>query len=123
MGNPRPRRLGAKLVSHLDRESAKPGTQLQTSITVEPALFVVVGSGTTIAVGQGDLDRENPNMVASAHQHQELLRNRNKTVAKSFYRQLKTEGFSHEQIIELSTTLLDLVTEDIQTPTPPDVVS
>lgn len=44
----------------------------------------------------------------------ELLRNRNKTVAKSFYRQLKTEGFSHEQIIELSATLLDLVNQDMR---------
>ena len=43
-----------------------------------------------------------------------LLRNRNRTVAKSFYRQLKTEGFSHEQIIDLSATLLDLVTEDMK---------
>ena len=45
---------------------------------------------------------------------QSLYQNRNQTVAKSFYRQLKTEGFSHEQIIALSTTLLDLVTEDIR---------
>lgn len=45
---------------------------------------------------------------------QELLRHRNRTLAKSFYRQLKTEGLSHEQIIELSTTLLDLVTDDLQ---------
>jgi hypothetical protein len=44
-----------------------------------------------------------------------LLRNRNNVVARSFYRQLKSEGFSHEQIIELSTTLLDLVTQDIKT--------
>ena len=43
-----------------------------------------------------------------------LLRHRNRTIAKSFYRQLKTEGLSHEQIIELSTTLLDLVTRDLQ---------
>ena len=42
---------------------------------------------------------------------------RNKTVAKSFYRQLRTEGFTHEQIIDLSTRLLDLVTEDIRTET------
>jgi hypothetical protein len=42
-----------------------------------------------------------------------LYQNRNKVVAKSFYRQLKSEGFTHEQIIELSTTLLDLVTEDM----------
>jgi hypothetical protein len=44
----------------------------------------------------------------------ELERNRNKTLAKSFYRHLKTEGLSAEQIIELSTQLLDLVTEDIK---------
>jgi hypothetical protein len=44
----------------------------------------------------------------------DLMRHRNRTLAKSFYRQLKSEGFSHEQIIELSTTLLDLVTKDIQ---------
>jgi hypothetical protein len=42
-----------------------------------------------------------------------LYQNRNKVVAKSFYRQLKSEGFTHQQIIELSTTLLDLVTEDM----------
>ena len=45
---------------------------------------------------------------------QSLYQNRNRTVARSFYRQLKTECFSHEQIIALSTTLLDLVTEDIR---------
>ena len=44
----------------------------------------------------------------------ELLRNRNRTVARTFYRQLKNEGFSHEQIIELSTNLLDLVTDDLR---------
>ena len=43
-----------------------------------------------------------------------LLQNRNHTVARSFYRELKSEGFSHQQIIELSTTLLDLVTEDLR---------
>ena len=43
-----------------------------------------------------------------------LLKNRNRTVAKSFYRQLRSEGFTHEQIIELSATLLDLVTEDLR---------
>lgn len=43
----------------------------------------------------------------------ELLRSRNKAVAKSFYRQLRTEGFSHDQIIELSATLLDLVTDEL----------
>ena len=45
-----------------------------------------------------------------------LLKHRNQVVAKSFYRQLKSEGFSTEQIIELSTRLLDLVTEDIKVP-------
>lgn len=43
-----------------------------------------------------------------------LFKSRNRTVAKSFYRQLRSEGFSHEQIIELSTTLLDLVTDDMR---------
>ena len=47
----------------------------------------------------------------------QLLRSRNKTVAKSFYRQLRSEGFSHDQIIELSATLLDLVHEDLAQPT------
>ena len=46
---------------------------------------------------------------------EELYLHRNKSVAKSFYRQLKGEGFTHQQIIELSTTLLDLVTEDLRT--------
>ncbi len=45
-----------------------------------------------------------------------LYQNRNKVVAKSFYRRLRTEGFTHEQIIELSTTLLDLVSEDLRKP-------
>lgn len=43
----------------------------------------------------------------------QLLRNRNRAVAKSFYRQLKAEGFSHDQVIELSATLLDLVNDDL----------
>ena len=56
-------------------------------------------------------------MVVSASKSPEtLLRNRNRMVAKSFYRQLRTEGFSHEQIIQLSTTPLDLVTEDMKQP-------
>lgn len=44
----------------------------------------------------------------------ELLRNRNRLVARSLYRQLRSEGFTHQQIIELSTTLLDFVTEDLK---------
>ncbi len=44
----------------------------------------------------------------------QLLQNRNRTVARSFYRHLKSEGFSHEQIIELSTNLLDMVATDIR---------
>jgi hypothetical protein len=44
----------------------------------------------------------------------DLISHRNKTVAKSLFRQLKDEGFSHQQIIELSTTLLDLVTTEIR---------
>jgi len=53
-------------------------------------------------------------VVASTQTPHALLENRNRTVAKSFYRQLRSEGFSHEQIIQLSTTLLDLVTEDMR---------
>ena len=51
---------------------------------------------------------------------EELYLHRNKSVAKSFYRQLKGEGFTHQQIIELSTTLIDLVTEDLPTVKPSD---
>ena len=47
-------------------------------------------------------------------QEEELLRTRNRSVARSFYRQLRTEGFTHQQIIELSTTLLDFVTDDLR---------
>lgn len=53
-------------------------------------------------------------MVATTNTSPTLLRNRNRTVAKSFYRQLRSEGFTHEQVIELSATLLDLVTEELQ---------
>ena len=48
----------------------------------------------------------------------QLIRNRNRAVAKSFYRQLRHEGFSHDQIIELSATLLDLVHDDLREDTP-----
>lgn len=44
----------------------------------------------------------------------DLLKNRNRAVARSFYRKLRTEGFTHQQIIELSTTLLDFVTDDLR---------
>lgn len=54
-------------------------------------------------------------MLAAHHQAPtHLLDSRNKAVAKSFFRQLRSEGFSHEQIIELSATLLDLVTDDMR---------
>jgi hypothetical protein len=53
------------------------------------------------------------NTVASASNEQ-LFRNRNRSVARAFYRQLRAEGFTHEQVIELSTTLLDFVTEDLK---------
>ena len=54
-------------------------------------------------------------MSLAAVEQPSLLRSRSQVVAKSFYRELKTQGFSHEQIIDLSTKLLDLVTEDIGT--------
>ncbi|MCA9571363.1 MAG: hypothetical protein KC656_26165 [Myxococcales bacterium] len=53
-------------------------------------------------------------MVATNKSQDVLLKNRNRTVAKSFYRELREQGFSHEQIIQLSTTLIDLVTEDLR---------
>ena len=52
-------------------------------------------------------------MVASNPQ---LLRRRNDTVAKSFYRELRTQGFSHEEIINLSAKLIGLVTRDLKEP-------
>lgn len=53
-------------------------------------------------------------MSPEVQQSAELFKNRNRTVARAFYRQLRTEGFTHQQIIELSTTLLDYVTEDLK---------
>ncbi len=53
-------------------------------------------------------------MTTPAGISDELFRNRNRSVARAFYRQLRTEGFTHQQIIELSTTLLDFVTEDLK---------
>lgn len=47
-------------------------------------------------------------------QNETLYRSRSRAVARSFYRQLRTEGFTHQQIIELSTTLLDFVTDDLK---------
>ena len=43
-----------------------------------------------------------------------LLQHRNQVVARSFYRQLRGEGFTHHQIIELSAALIDLVTEELR---------
>ena len=57
-------------------------------------------------------------MVTTPATSAELLSNRNRMVAKSFYRQLRGEGFSHEQIIELSATLLDLVNDELKVPEP-----
>lgn len=45
-----------------------------------------------------------------------LEANRMATLAKSFHRDLRTEGLTHDQIIELSASLLDLVLDDL-TPT------
>lgn len=43
----------------------------------------------------------------------DLYRHRNNSVARSFYQELRGQGFTHEQIIELSSTLLRYVTEDL----------
>lgn len=53
-------------------------------------------------------------MTPSPANREELFQNRNRSVARAFYRQLRSEGFTHQQIIELSTTLLDFVTEDLR---------
>ncbi len=53
-------------------------------------------------------------MITPNQSTPQLLKNRNRTVAKSFFRQLKAEGFSHEQIIELSASLLDMVNEEMR---------
>jgi hypothetical protein len=53
-------------------------------------------------------------MLQTTTTESSLYRNRNRTVARSFFRHLKSQGFTAEQIIELSTDLLDLVTEDMQ---------
>ena len=53
-------------------------------------------------------------MNPSPANREELFQNRNRSVARAFYRQLRSEGFTHPQIIELSTTLLDFVTEDLR---------
>ena len=53
-------------------------------------------------------------MLATSTPPNRLMETRNRTVARSFYRQLRTEGFSHEQILDLSTTLIDFVTRDIK---------
>ena len=45
-----------------------------------------------------------------------LVRNRNRIIAKSFYRELRAQGLSSEEIIRLSATLLDLVHEDLVQP-------
>ena len=60
------------------------------------------------------VDPINEDVVMTYEHSEELYLHRYKSVAKSFYRQLKGEGFTHQQIIELSTTLLDLVTEDLR---------
>jgi flagellar biosynthesis protein FlhB len=47
---------------------------------------------------------------------QRLSRIRNRTLARSFYQQLRTEGVDPEQIIEITGDLLNLVTEELRTP-------
>lgn len=57
--------------------------------------------------------------MTSAPNAAHLERHRNKVLAKTFYRHLRSEGLTHEQIIELSTELLDMVTNEMrETPTP-----
>jgi len=53
-------------------------------------------------------------MITPSRQTPQLLETRKRTVAKSFFRQLRSEGFSHEQIIELSASLLDMVNDELR---------
>lgn len=41
-----------------------------------------------------------------------------KILARTFYRELKRNGYSHNQILALSTELIGLVTSDIDGPKP-----
>ena len=54
-------------------------------------------------------------MLSTYNGSGKLVHKRNKTLAKSFYRELQTQGLSPEQIIQLSTTLLGFVTDDLRT--------
>ncbi|MBN2799445.1 MAG: hypothetical protein JXX28_09885 [Deltaproteobacteria bacterium] len=45
--------------------------------------------------------------------HQALLRTRSDTMARTLYRELQRQGFTHEQVIELSAALISQVNEDL----------
>lgn len=53
-------------------------------------------------------------MVTPTQNPRQLENSRTKILAKSFYRHLRAEGLTHNQIIELSGTLLDLVHDDLK---------
>jgi hypothetical protein len=53
-------------------------------------------------------------MNATPSTNEALVTRRNQTLAKSLFRQLRAEGLTHEQIIELSGALLDQVTEELK---------
>mgnify|MGYP000072151754 CR=1 FL=1 len=38
-----------------------------------------------------------------------------KILAKSFYRQLRENGYSHNQVVSMASELISLVTQDIKT--------
>jgi hypothetical protein len=40
-------------------------------------------------------------------------------VARSFYERLRTEGFTHDQIVHLANDMLSLVREDLVSTSPP----
>ncbi|MBA2322058.1 MAG: hypothetical protein H0V89_12990 [Deltaproteobacteria bacterium] len=43
-----------------------------------------------------------------------LVTRRNQLLAKSLFRQLRAEGLTHEQIIELSGALIDQVSDELR---------
>lgn len=49
---------------------------------------------------------------------QSLLEHRQRVVAKSLYESLRNQGFTHQQILELTGALVTLVTEELRTQIP-----
>lgn len=53
--------------------------------------------------------------MSAEPQIEQLLNARAQVVARSFYKELRGQGFSPEQVIHLSALLLEQVTEEMRT--------